>query len=62
MGIFQVMPISEAIQQIILRDGSAIEIAHQAQQEGVRSLRRTGLLKVKRGLTSIEEVLAVTNE
>ena len=62
MGIFQVMPISEAIQQIILRDGSAIEIAHQAQQEGVRSLRRAGLLKVKRGLTSIEEVLAVTNE
>ena len=61
MGIFQVMPLSEAIQQIILRDGSALEIAHQAQLEGVRSLRQSGLLKVKRGLTSMEEVLAVTN-
>lgn len=62
MGIFQVMPISEAIQQIILKDGSAIEIAQQAQRDGVRTLRRSGLLKVKLGLTSIEEVLAVTNE
>jgi type IV pilus assembly protein PilB len=62
MGIFQVMPISEAIQQIIMRDGSAIEIAQQAQRDGVRTLRRSGLLKVKLGLTSIEEVLAVTNE
>jgi type IV pilus assembly protein PilB len=61
MGIFQVMPVSDAIQQIILRDGSAIEIAHQAQLEGVRSLRQSGLLKVKLGLTSIAEVLAVTN-
>jgi type IV pilus assembly protein PilB len=61
IGIFQVMPVSDAIQQIILRDGSAIEIAHQAQLEGVRSLRQSGLLKVKLGLTSIAEVLAVTN-
>jgi type IV pilus assembly protein PilB len=61
IGIFQVMPVSDAIQQIILRDGSAIEIADQAQLEGVRSLRQSGLLKVKLGLTSIAEVLAVTN-
>lgn len=62
VGIYQVMPISEAIQSIILRDGSAMEIAAQSEREGVRSLRTSGLHKVKLGLTSIEEVLAVTNE
>ena len=62
VGIYQVMPISEEIQRIILRDGSALEIAEQAKAEGVRSLRASGLHKVKMGLTSLEEVLAVTNE
>ena len=62
VGIYQVMPISEEIQRIILRDGSALEIAEQAEKEGVQSLRRSGLLKVKQGLTSLEEVLAVTND
>lgn len=62
VGIYQVMPISEEIQRIILRDGSAMEIAEQSEREGVRSLRASGLHKVKLGLTSIEEVLAVTNE
>ncbi|GAB3504016.1 type IV-A pilus assembly ATPase PilB [Curvibacter fontanus] len=62
VGIYQVMPISEELQRIILRDGSALEIAKQAQAEGVRSLRQSGLHKVKQGLTSLEEVLAVTNE
>jgi len=62
VGIYQVMPISEEIQRIILRDGSALEIAEQARLEGVRSLRESGLHKAKIGLTSLEEVLAVTNE
>ena len=62
VGIYQVMPISEEIQRIILRDGSALEIAEQARAEGVRSLRESGLYKAKLGLTSLEEVLAVTNE
>jgi type IV pilus assembly protein PilB len=62
LGIYQVMPITEEIQRIILRDGSALEIAEQAKREGVRSLRDAGLHKVKLGLTSLEEVLAVTNE
>jgi len=62
VGIYQVMPITEELQRIILRDGSALEIAKQAQAEGVRSLRLSGLHKVKQGLTSLEEVLAVTNE
>jgi len=55
------MPITEEIQRIILRDGSALEIAAQAASEGVRSLRQSGLHKVKLGMTSVEEVLGCTN-
>ncbi|MDD2811425.1 type IV-A pilus assembly ATPase PilB [Rhodoferax sp.] len=62
VGIYQVMPITEEIQRIILRDGSALEIAEQAKREGVRSLREAGLYKVKLGLTSVAEVLAVSNQ
>jgi type IV pilus assembly protein PilB len=61
IGIYQVLPISEDMQRIILRDGNALEIAEQAAREGVRTLRQAGLHKVKSGLTSLEEVLAVTN-
>ncbi|QXL84665.1 type IV-A pilus assembly ATPase PilB [Comamonas sp. NLF-1-9] len=62
VGIYEVMPISEELQRIILADGSALEIAAQARAEGVRSLRQSGLHKAKAGFTSLEEVLAVTNE
>ncbi|MDO4769404.1 MAG: type IV-A pilus assembly ATPase PilB [Brachymonas sp.] len=62
VGIYQVMPISEAIQEIILADGSAVDIAKQAEREGVLSLRQSGLQKVIQGITSLEEVLGVTNE
>jgi type IV pilus assembly protein PilB len=62
VGIYQVMPISEEMQRIILRDDNVMEIAQQAALEGVRTLRQAGLHKVKLGLTSLEEVLAVTNE
>lgn len=61
VGIYQVMPITEDMQQIILRDGSALDIAAQAKREGIKSLRESGLDKVKLGMTSLEEVLAVTN-
>jgi type IV pilus assembly protein PilB len=62
IGLYQVMPISEEIQRIILRDGSTLDIAEQARREGVKTMRDSGLHKVKLGLTSLEEVLAVTNE
>ena len=62
VGIYQVMPVSEEIQRIILTDGNAVDIAAQAKADGVRSLRESGLVKVKQGMTSLEEVLAVTNE
>jgi type IV pilus assembly protein PilB len=61
-GIYQVMPISEAINRIIMTNGNAIDIAEQAKREGVSDLRQSGLLKVKQGLTSLEEIEAVTNE
>ena len=62
IGVHQVMPVSDEIQRIILRDGSAMEIAAQAELEGVRSLRQSGLLKVKLGSTSLEEILSCTND
>ena len=61
LGIYQVMPITEEIQRIILRDGTALEIAEQSQREGVNSLRQSGLYKVKLGMTSLEEVVGCTN-
>jgi len=62
IGIYQVMPVTEAISRIIMTNGNALDIAAQAQSEGVRNLRQSGLLKVRNGLTSLEEVLATTNE
>jgi len=62
VGIYEVMPITEALQHIILKGGSNLEIGKQAQSEGVRDLRRSGLLKVKQGLTTVDEVLGCTNE
>jgi type IV pilus assembly protein PilB len=61
VGIYQVMPITEAMQVIILGNGSALDIERQARTEGILSLRESGLEKVKQGVTSIEEVLSVTN-
>jgi type IV pilus assembly protein PilB len=60
VGLYQVMPVSEAIQRLILRGGSALDIAEQARLEGVRTLREAGLLKVRQGVTSLQEVLSVT--
>ena len=62
VGIYQVMPISDEINRIIMKNGDAIDIAEQARREGIRDLRQSGLLKVRQGLTSLEEVEAVTNE
>ena len=62
LGIYQVMPITEAIQRIILGEGTALDIAKQAQAEGVRDLRQSGLVKVRAGVTTLEEVITVTNE
>jgi type IV pilus assembly protein PilB len=62
VGIYQVMPISDEMRQLLMRNGTALDIAEQAKKEGVRDLRQSGLIKVKQGLTSLEEIEAVTNE
>jgi type IV pilus assembly protein PilB len=62
VGIYQVMPVTDAISRIIMSNGNAIDIADQARAEGVNDLRRSGILKVIQGLTSVTEVEAVTNE
>ena len=62
VGIYQVMPITEAIQRIILSEGTALDIAKQAESEGVRDLRQSGLIKVRGGVTTLEEVILCTNE
>ncbi|WP_205736164.1 type IV-A pilus assembly ATPase PilB [Acidiferrobacter sp. SPIII_3] len=62
VGIYQVMPVSPAIGQIIMNGGNANDIAEQAQKDGVSDLRQSGLKKVREGITSLEEVERVTNE
>lgn len=62
VGIYEVMPISEEIQRLILRNASALDIERQGKVEGVRNLRLSGLLKVKHGVTSVDEVLGCTND
>ena len=62
IGIFQVMPISDAMAELILQEASAATIAIQAQREGVLSLRQSGLRKVLQGITSLDEVIAASSD
>lgn len=62
VGVYQAMPISENIQRLILSNGSSVDLAEQALREGVRDLRQSGLVKVRQGVTTLEEVIAATNE
>ena len=62
VGVYQVMPVTEEIQRMIMSSATALNIAEQARREGVNDLRRSGLLKVKQGLTSLDEVLGSTNQ
>ena len=62
VGIYEVMPVSDEMQRIIMKNGTSIDIADQARKEGVSDLRQSGLRKVKAGMTSLEEVESCTNE
>jgi len=62
VGIYQVMPISEEMGKLIMRGGNSIELAEQAQKEGVKDLRQSGLLKVSQGVLSLEELSRVVTE
>ncbi len=62
VGIYQVMPVTDAIARLILAGGSAVDISDQSAKEGFWDLRRSGLEKVKAGMTSLEEINSVTIE
>ena len=62
IGIFQVMPISHVMAELILQEASTSALAMQAQREGVLTLRQSGLRKVLQGITSLEEVLGATSD
>jgi type IV pilus assembly protein PilB len=62
VGIYQVMPISEAINRIILEGGNVMRIAEQARNDGIADLRESGLKKVKAGITSLAEIDRVTRD
>ncbi|MDX1626703.1 MAG: type IV-A pilus assembly ATPase PilB [Wenzhouxiangellaceae bacterium] len=61
-GVFQIMPVTEEIEQIILSEGTALEIERQSKKEGVKDLRRSALDKVKAGITTLVEMNRVTKD
>ena len=62
LGIYQVMPMLEDIQKIILQGGNALQIGEAARNAGVNDLRASALLKVKKGMTSLAEIDRVTKD
>ena len=62
VGIYQVMPVSEGMRRLIMENRNAMELADQARREGIRDIRQSGLLKVRNGITSLEEINRVTLE
>lgn len=62
VGIYQVMPVSEEIGRLIMSGGNAIQVADLARREGVLSLKEAALLKVKRGMTGLEELNRVITD
>ena len=62
VGIYQVMPISEEIGKIIMDEGTALDVADQAQKDGINNLRQSAILKVISGVTSLEEINRVTKD
>ncbi|MCF4008554.1 type IV-A pilus assembly ATPase PilB [Rheinheimera sp. UJ63] len=60
VGIYEVMPISPKMADIIMQNGNSIDIANQAKLDGINNLRRSGLLKAAAGVTSLAEVNRVT--
>ena len=61
-GIYQVMPMSEEIQAIVLEGGNAMQIAEVAQNAGIRDLRQSALMKARNGITSLAEINRVTKD
>ncbi len=62
VGIYQVMPMTDDIQRIILEGGSALKIAEVARKDGIRDLRASALMKARNGVTSLAEINRVTKD
>ncbi|WP_066804106.1 type IV-A pilus assembly ATPase PilB [Moraxella oblonga] len=62
VGIYEVLKIYPSISRIIMEDGNAIQIKDEAMKHGFRDLRRSGIMKVLQGTTSIAEMYRVTSE
>jgi type IV pilus assembly protein PilB len=62
VGIYEVMPVSEEMGRLIMANGNAMQLADQAQREGVKNLRQSGLEKVRAGLTGLAEINRVTKD
>ena len=62
VGIYQVMPMVEDIQKIVLEGGNALQIAEVARKAGINDLRASALLKVRNGVTSLAEINRVTKD
>ena len=60
VGLFEVMEISEEIRELILSGASAMELRHKSVEEGMISLRRSGVVKIQHGQTTVEEVVRET--
>ena len=61
-GVDEIMPVTDAIQKIIINNGTEVDIAEQAYADGLVDLRRAGILKAMQGITTLEEILASTND
>jgi type IV pilus assembly protein PilB len=60
VAIYEVMPVTEALRDMILKNAATADIREQAQKDGMKTLRQSGLMKVLDGTTTVEEVLRVT--
>jgi len=62
IGLFEVLPITKKIENLIMNNSNAVDILKQAKIEGMQSIYQAGLNKIKEGITTIEEVNRVTIE
>jgi len=62
VGIYEVLPISALMAKIIMEGGNALSIGDQMKKEEINTLRRSGLNKVKMGITSLDEINRVTKD
>jgi type II secretory ATPase GspE/PulE/Tfp pilus assembly ATPase PilB-like protein len=62
LGIYEVLPVTETIKEMIVQRASSDKITEQAKKEGMRTMVEDGFIKAAKGTTSIEEILRVINE